>query len=137
MRYVICSKCKQKKQIRHTRYKELVSQYSSLSNFKKRYVCRNCRQPRLVQVETIKIKEPDSNELLFNELKEKIYPRVEWLHTNGIQHAQNRQLFYNMLKDLLSSYYISDFSINILENKVQSITLKKIPLIKEHILEIK
>lgn len=134
MKCIICSRCKQKKQVRHHRYKQLISLYSSRESFKKSYICRNCKNPQQIVV-------TKNNSIIDEEklqkLKEKVLIQAEWLHTNGIHIADNRDLFYKMLKNTLNDYFISDFVINILENKVHSVTLKKLPLINEYIMELK
>jgi len=144
MKYFICSKCGKKKYTRPQRYRKiLIEQYNNNRQLlKDNYVCRDCKYKsakRWVLKKVVPIsnnegslEQIDSYKNLAKLLKEK----AEILYANGIQYKECRDAYYLDVKKILAQYNIVDFLINILDNKVYSITLKGIPFIKTHEIKI-
>ena len=142
MKYIICSRCKSKRQLRHTRYKELLSQYSSKESLKSHYVCSQCKAFKKIKPTVIDTKQKGIDELL-SELTEsqiiqtKVQNIANWLHEKGIHDRYNRDMFYKTLKTMLSDHMVSDFTINISENRIHSVVLSKLPVIGKHTIGVK
>lgn len=143
MKYFICSKCGKKKLTKPHRYKKLLNDFGGNREFlKANYVCRDCRfklakrwvtkkfMPRTPPSQGIEHTEP------YKKLVHDLSVGAFTLHHNGIQHAECRNAFYFEVKRLLAQHNIVDFSINILDNKVVSITIRGLPFLGTHEIKI-
>lgn len=147
MKYIICSCCEKRKQVRHNRYKQLVKIFSSKENLKQNYICQKCKIDkayRLIKNKTKSVKIAkisniddflDSSASVL-ELKNKIQQHVNWINEKGVNDSFSRNIFYKNIKFIFEQENIRDFIINVLENKVVSITINKIPLIRSYIIKI-
>lgn len=143
MKYFICSKCNKKKLTKPHRYKKILNNFGGNRDLlKANYVCRDCKfkaakrwvikkhMPRVSL--SYDIERTESYKKLVQDLSIGAFT----LHHNGIQHKECRDIFYFDVKRLLSAHNISDFSINILDNKVVSITIRGLPFLDAHEIKI-
>lgn len=143
MKYFICSKCNTKKLTKPHRYKKILDEYGGNRDLlKANYVCRDCKfkaakrwvtkkhMPRVLPSQGIEHTEP------YKKLVHDLSVGAFTLHHNGIQHVECRNIFYLEVRKLLGAHNIVDFSINILDNKVVSITIKGIPFLGSHDIKI-
>lgn len=144
MKYFICSKCGKKKLTKPQRYKKILNEYGGNRDLlKANYICQDCKFkaakrwvtkkfiPRPVPTQDIEHTEP------YKKLVHDLTVGAFTLHHNGIQHKECRDIFYYDVKQLLASHNIVDFSINILDNKVVSITIRGIPFLGTHDINLK
>lgn len=151
MNYFICSKCGKRKYTRPQRYRKiLLERYNGdRQQLKKNYTCQDCKfkaAKRWVLKNTISPSIPltttDSKELIieqtnsYQELQKILLEKVKLLHANGIQHRECREAFYYDVKQILLQYNITDFIINVLHNKVNTITLRGLPFIGTYELKL-
>jgi hypothetical protein len=140
MRYIICSKCKQKKNIRHHRYKEILKNRfgGDKNTLKKKYVCMNCQKPKIIEKNQIinKISSENYNKDLYYNIKAQITDKVNTLYKRGFFIKGNRDQFYYDCKNILIRYKINDFVINVKDNKIHSILCKNIPIINTYEIKI-
>jgi len=141
MKYIICSRCDQKRQVRHVRYLKLIELYGNKINLKKLYVCKKCKTNKayrlLLKHKNIGQKQQSLNDMLLTvqeviDIKAKLQKNAEWINQGRLGDRYSRDLFYKMIKSVLSDHKVSDFTINILDNKVVSITLNGLPLLKSY-----
>lgn len=143
MKYFICSKCGKKKLTKPHRYKKLLNEYGGNRDFlKANYVCRDCKfksakrwvtkkfMPRTPPALGIEHTEP------YKKLVHDLSVGAFTLHHNGIQFVECRNIYYSEVKRLLAQHNIVDFSINILDNKVVSITIRGLPFLGSHEIKI-
>lgn len=137
MKYIDCSKCGARKNIRHQRYRELLNQYNGNRDYlEKTYLCRACKKFLL---DTGNKQQPElsiENMRGYRDLQNRLSDYALDLHIKGIGDAHNRRSFYEEVKKILEEKYIRDFTINIKDNKVVSITIKNIPFSGTHDIQI-
>jgi len=145
MKYFICSKCGKKKQTRPQRYKKiLIEKYNNNRDLlKKNYICRNCKYKIAKRLIVNKYDLQKKNEELsisqtqqYKELLILLHNRTKLLYENGIQYRECREAYYYDVKKILSQYNVVDFIINIMDNKIHSITIKKVPFIGSYDISI-
>jgi hypothetical protein len=143
MKYIKCSQCGAKKNIRHQRYRKLLAlNQNNRDRLKSTYICRDCKlsnATRLVQNNLKCICLNTSIQQLsgYSQLQKELNLMAKELHTKGIQSHQNRDQFYVDVKQTLLKYYFRDFLINVKDNKVVSIELQNVPFTGKHNIEIK
>lgn len=143
MKYFICSKCGRKKLTKPQRYKKILNDFGGNRELlKNNYICRDCRfkaakkwvtkkfMPRPIPSQGIEHTEP------YKKLVHSLSIGAFTLHHNGIQHKECRDAFYFEVKRLLAAHNIVDFTINILDNKVVSITIRGLPFLDMHEIKI-
>lgn len=140
MKYIVCSRCKQKRQVRHNRYKELLIVFGDKFNLKNKYICNECKIDKaykLLKHKKVVYKERTFEDMLgsLNEvliIKAKLQKNADWINEGRLADKYSRDLFYKMIKSVLSDHKVSDFLINVQDNKVVSITLNGLPLLKSY-----
>ena len=143
MKYINCSQCGDKKNIRHQRYKKLLALYqNNRDKLKSSYVCRECKlsnATRLVQnnLNVINLNTSIQHLSGYGQLQKEVNLLAKDLHARGIQIPNNRTWFFEQIKTTLLKYYFRDFLINVKDNRVVSIELQNVPFVGKHNIEIK
>lgn len=140
MKYFICSKCGKKKYTKPHRYRKiLIEQYNNdRSLLKNSYICRNCKFKSAKRWVSKKIISSSPSNLSleqtnsYKEISKLLSDKAEILYANGIQYKECRDAYYFDVKKILGQYNIVDFSINILNNRVSSITIRGLPFIETY-----
>ena len=139
MKYIDCSKCGDRKNIRHQRYRELLEDNGGNRDLlKKTYLCRKCK--KLFFSNTTEEKQSEmsiENMKGYKDLQNSLNDHALDLHIKGISNEKNRRDFYDAVKKILEERFIRDFSINIKDNKIESITINNIPFNGTHNIQIK
>lgn len=147
MKYIICSICKNKKQTRHNRYKEILCEYynNDKEQLKKLYVCRDCKyekafklvKSKLPKISNIDITDNIKDTIDYKQIYNIIQEKTDILHKRGICIKTNRENYYYEIKAILKKINVDNFLINVYNNRIISITLKKLPFISEYNITIK
>ena len=143
MRYIICSKCGDRKNIRHQRYTKLLAIHQNdREKLKASYLCRECKlvnATRLCQcnLNNISLNVGVQHLSGYTQLKNKLGSLVKSYDAiGGVLTVNNRGLFYTDVKNTLAAYFIRDFLINVRDNKVVSIEIQNIPFTGKHNIEV-
>ena len=143
MKYINCSQCGAKKNIRHQRYRKLLALYqNNRDRLKSTYICRECKlvnATRLVQnnLNAVNLTATIQHLPGYSQLQNELSLKAKELSVRGISDQRNRDQFYIDVKQTLSKYFFRDFLINVKDNRVVSIELHNVPFTGKHNIEIK
>lgn len=142
MRTINCSKCKKSYGVRNSYYIKRIEAAGSLGLLKETYKCRICRKEEREekkyklnrQLESIQhnIKESD----IYTNLRIELQNQILLFEKQNMTLPVVQQSFLDNIKNILASFYITEYNFNVDQGRIRSVLIKNLPLLGDMTIEI-